>query len=280
MPLFGRQVTVTMGQAGAQGVALSGLRVSFRVEMSQSSVPHGAKIRLWNPNPASIALLESGPLPTVQLAVGYADPLQPSPTAIPRLIFTGDVVENGLTVQKQGPDRIVEIEAQDGGTAYQTARINVSFATPTTISAVVAAVAAQLQLPIGLIQVVPDLTLPNGGVFSGQARDVLDRLAATVGGAWWISDGVLFFAPTATPLALPVPTFSSTLGNLIGSPKKKDRGGVEVRALLDASLRPGGSFLLVSTTIGGTYIASDVIFEGDSGFAAPFYVTTVGRLAG
>ncbi len=280
MPIFGRQVTVTMGQAGAQGVALSDLRVSFRVEMSQSSVPNTAKIRLWNPNPASIALLESGPLPTVQLAVGYSDPLQPAPTAIPRLIFTGDVVKDGLTVQKEGPDRIVEIEAQDGGTAYQTARINVSFATPTTISAVVTAVAAQLALPIGLVQVVPDLTLPNGGVFSGQARDVLDRLAATVGGAWWISDGVFFFAPTVAPLALPAPVFSSTLGNLIGSPKKKDRGGVEVRALLDASMRPGGSFLLVSTTIGGTYIASDVIFEGDSGFAAPFYVTTVGRLAG
>ena len=280
MPLFGRQVTVTMGQAGGAGVALTGLRVSFRVEMSQASTPHTAKIRLWNPNPASLALLESGPLPTVSLAVGYGDPLLESGAAIPRLIFTGDVVKDGLTVKKEGPDRIVEIEGQDGGTAYQTARINVSFATPVTMSAVVAAVAAQMALPIGLIQVLPDITLPNGGVFSGQGRDVLDRIAATVGGAWWISDGVFFFAPTTAPLALPAPKFSSFLGNLIGSPKKKDRGGVEARALLDASLRPGGSFLVISETISGLYIASDVIFEGDSGFAAPFYVTTVGRLSG
>jgi hypothetical protein len=280
MSVFGRKVTVTFGQAGAQGLAISGLRVSFRVEMSQSSVPNAAKLRVWNPNPATIALLESGPLPTVVLSAGYSDPSIPGDLAIPRQIFAGDVVKDGLTVSKEGPDRIVEIEAQDGGNAYQTARINVSFATPVSMSAVVAAVAAQLALPIGLINVLPDPVLPNGGVFSGSAREVLDRIAATVGGAWWISDGVFFFAPTTTPLALPAPLFSSFAGNLIGAPMKKDRGGVQVRALLDASLRPGGTFVLQANTLSGTYVASDVIFEGDSGFATPFYVTTVGRLPG
>lgn len=270
MAIFGRKATVTIGQAGAPGVALTGLRVAFRVEMSQSSVPHSAMIRLWNPNPASVALLEAGPLPTVLLAVGYGE--------IPRLVFTGDVVKDGLTVRKEGPDRIVEIEAQDGGTAYQTGTVNLSFATPVTVSAVVSAIVAQLALPVGLLQVVPDLTFPNGGVFSGQARDVLDRLAATVGAAWWISDGLFYFAPTAAPLSLPAPVFSTFQGNLIGSPKKKDRGGVEVRALLDASLRPGGSFVVASETVNGLYIASDVTFEGDSGFATPFYVTATGRI--
>lgn len=283
--LFGRRVTVTLGQAGAPGIALSGLRVNFRVEMSRSSVPHGATIRIWNPSPATVALLEAGPLPTVLLAVGYADPLDPTGlSAVPRLIFTGDVVRDGLTTRKEGVDRVVEIEAQDGGQAYQTTRVDLTFATPTTLSSVVAAVAAALALPVGLITVLPDVTLAQGGLFSGQGRDVLDRIAASVNHSWWISDGVFFFAPTATGLPLPAPVFSSALGNLVGAPKKKDRGGIEVRALLDASLRPGGTFLVEQLVEGvpvqQPYLASDVVFEGDSGFDTGFYVTATGTAMG
>lgn len=276
MSLFERITSISFGQAGSPGLALVGLRVSFRVAMSQSGSPNEAKIRVWNPNPATIALLEAGPFPTVILKVGYGQALDPT-ARIPRLIFSGDVVKDGLTVKKEGPDRVVEIEALDGGTALATTRINLTFATPVTLSSVVAAIAAKMALPIGLNIVAPDLVLPNGGVFSGQARDVLDRIAATVGGAWWIADGLFYFAPTATAIPREAPLFSTTQGNLIGQPARKDKGGVEVRALLDASLRPGGSFVVESPSVAGAYIASDVIFEGDSGWATPFYVTTVGR---
>jgi hypothetical protein len=158
--------------------------------------------------------------------------------------------------------------------------VDLAFVVPTAMSVVVAAVAAQLALPIGLITVAPDVVLPNGGHFSGQARDVLDRIASSVNAAWWISDGVFFFAPRTTALPLPAPIISSILGNMIGAPKRKDRGGVEVRALLDATLRPGGTFVVVADELSGTYIASDVIFEGDSGFDKQFYVTVTGRLPG
>ncbi len=279
--LFGRRVTVAVGQAGATGVELSGLRVGFRITMSQSSVPHKGQIRIYNASPATIALLESGPLPTVLLKVGYADPLDPTGlSAVPRLIFSGDVVRDGLTVSKNGVDRIAEIEAQDGGAAYQTTRVDLVFATATTMSSVVAAVAAALALPVGSISVLPEVTLAQGGTFSGQARDVLDRIARSVNGAWWISDGVFFFSPLGVPVPGVAPVFSSVLGNMIGAPKRKDRGGVEVRALLDASLRPGGSFVIdPPSTLQGTYVASDVIFEGDT-FEKQFYVTAVGRLPG
>lgn len=279
MSLFGRKVTVTVGQAGALGAKLTDLRVNFRVKMSQSSAPNEATIRIWNPNPLTISVLEVGPLPTVVLAAGYEDPLDPTGAAsVPRMIFIGDVIKDGLIIRKEGPDRIVEISAKDGGFAVANTRINLTFKTPTSFSAVVEAIQKQMLLPKGLILVVPDLVLANGGNFVGQASDILDRLAAATGNAWWISDNVFFFAPTAAALPLVAPLFSSKFGNLIGEPKKKDRGGVEVRALLDASLRPGGSFVLESTTLAGTYIATDVVFEGDSGFDRPFYVTTTGRL--
>ena len=52
------------------------------------------------------------------------------------------------------------------------------------------------------------ITLPNGGVFSGQARDVLDRIAATVGGAWWISDGACYLEKATS--------FTSKIGVALG----------------------------------------------------------------
>jgi len=278
---FGRRVELSLGQAGATGLKLADLRVAFRVTMSKGRNPHDAEIRVYNPNPLSLALLEEGPLPTVRLAVGYGDPLLPGGgPGIPRQIFLGEVVRDGLRNERAGPDRIVEITAQDTPGAYQLGRVALTFPTSVTMSAVVAAIAAQLRLPVGVISVLPDVTLSQGGTFNGGARDVLDRIAASVNGDWWISDGVFYFTPSGAPVPGVAPLFSSIQGNLIGVPIKKDRGGVEILGLLDADMRPGGLFVVQSNAVNGTYIATDVTFQGDSGFDQPFYVRVVGRLPG
>jgi hypothetical protein len=278
--VWGRHVSVSIGQAGVAGLALADLRCAFEVKMSKGSNPHTATIRLWNPNPLTLALLE-GPLPTVGLRVGYGDAQIPGGgVVIPRQIFLGEVVKDGLRVEKEGRDRIATIEAQDTPGAYQLTRIVLTFPSAVALSAVVAAVAGALALPVGSIVVAPDVVLSQGGAFQGGARDVLDRIAASTGSHWWISDGVFFFGPAGAPVPSVAPVFSSLNGNLIGSPVKKDRGGVEVKALLDASLRPGGAFVVQSSTINGTYVASDVQFVGDSGYDLPFYVKAIGKLPG
>ena len=295
MGLFGRLVNVAVGQAGLPGLLVSGLRVNFRVKMSQASTANEATIRIWNPNPATIALLEEGPVPTVVLQVGYGQALDPL-AKVPRMIFTGGVIKDGLTVRKEGPDRIVEIEAKDGGFEIAGTIINLTFKTPTAMSVVIASVAFEMGLITGSIVLavgpatpVPDPVLANGGVFNGQASAILDRIAASLNGAWWVTDGVFFFqSPGTVPVVQgDAPLFSSITGNLIGAVKPKDRGGVEVRALLDASLRPGAPFAIetVDALTGLTkkpqvYTATDVVFEGDSGFDTPFYVTVTGRLPG
>lgn len=281
MAIFNRQVILSIGQAGANGLAFADLRVNFRVKMSRSGSPNTATIRIWNINPVSATVLD-GPLPTVSLAVGYGDPLVPpdTPSGVPRTIFTGDVIKDGITITREGPDRIMTIEAKDGGTPYQTGRVALTFATSVTMSTVIASIASQLQLPVGAITVVPDVVMTQGAVFSGAARDILDRFANSVNADWFINDGVFFFIPKGTPTALPAPVFSSFGGNLIGTPVKKDRGAIEVVALIDASMRPGGNFVIASESINGTYIASDVMFIGDSGFDTPFYVNVTGKLPG
>jgi hypothetical protein len=277
--VFNRTVIVEVGQEGAPGFALKDLRVSFQVDHKKTGTPNTATIAIYNPNPLSLALLD-GPLPVVRLKVGYGDSNAPDLPAIPRLAFTGSPVKNGVAIVKQGADRIVTIDAADGGRPFTQGTVDLTFATPTTFSAVVAAIAGQLALPVGSIVIVPDVLLPQGGVFSGAAKDVLDGIAASTNADWMIRDGVLYFVPRGQPAPGFVPLFSALNGNLIGSPTKKDKGAVEVTALLDASLRPGSSFVLASETISGTFIAGDVSFVGDSGFDTPFYVKTIGHLPG
>jgi hypothetical protein len=278
--VFERHVTVAIGQAGVAGVALSKLRIAFLVNMNRGSNPHTASIRIWNPNPLTLALLE-GPLPTVGLKVGYGDAQIPGGgVVIERSIFLGEVVKNGLQVEREGRDRIATIDASDTPSAYQSIRIALTFPTSITMSAVVASIAGHLLLPIGSIVVAPDVVLTQGGVFSGSARDILDRIAQSTNSDWWISDGVFFFGPKGAPVPSVAPVFSSLNGNLIGTPIKKDRGSIEVKALLDASMRPGSSFVVSSRSINGTYVASDVEFVGDSGYDTPFYVRITGKLPG
>lgn len=283
MAVFGRKVTLAIGQAGLPGVLFSDLRINFRVKHSRSGTPNTCTVKVWNINPATAAILE-GPAPTIILSVGYGDPLSPPDveTSIPRQIFAGDVIKDGLKISRAGPDRIMEIQAQDGGLAYQTGFVTLAFPTSVTMSSVIATIAAQLLLVVtpGAIVVAPDVVLTQGVTFSGSARSILDRFAASVNANWWISDGAFFFLPEGAPAPGLAPLFSSLAGNLIGTPVKKDRSTVEVVALLDAGLRPGVPFILQSNSVNGTYNAVDVQFAGDTGFDTPFYVTAIGKLPG
>lgn len=280
MGIFQRKVVVAIGQAGAAGKQFEDLRVAFRIQMSRGRTPHEGTIRIWNINPVSAALLE-GPAPTVILSVGYGDSADPENIIIPRQIFVGDVIRNGVRLQKEGPDRILTIEAKDGGFAYQSARVNLSFATATNFTAIFNAVAGAMRLPVGTQIIQPEVALTQGGTFSGSARDVLDRIADSTNSTWVITDGVLSIFPRGQAEASNfVPQFSSQTGNLIGSPQKKDRSGVQIRGLLDASIRPGSSYSVQSAAINGVFVADDVTFTGDSGFGNDFYVDIVGKPSG
>lgn len=283
MAIFGRTVTLSIGQAGAPGFLFSSLRINFRVKKSRSGTPNTAKVRVWNINPVTAAILE-GPLPTIILSAGYGDPLAPpnAPAPIPRQIFIGDVIKDGVTLSKAGPDRILQIEAQDGGRPYQTGFVSLAFPTSVTMSAVIATIAAQLLLVVtpGNIIVLPDVILSQGVTFSGSARGILDRFAASTNSNWWIESGALYFLPETASTPNIAPLFSSLKGNLIGTPIKKDRNTIEIVALLDAGLVPGGTFSVQSNSVNGLYTATDVQLTGDSGFDGPFYITVIGKIVG
>ena len=267
MSLFGRQVILEFGRPGSTGKRFTDLSVTFRVTMSSRSAPHEAIIEARNLGPDSVALLQRDDV-VVRLLVGYDEP---------RLIFQGDPVRDGVEERLEGTDRVLRIQAQDGGRVFRQTELNVSYTTATTSGQVFDAIASQMGLPQGAVTLARDIDYPHGVVLQGPAREVLDSLAEASNARWYITDGKLQVVPRTGAISERAVVFDGTTArpNLIGSPARKD-GGVEVKGLIAPTLRPGKPFRVRSAFITGDYVATRVEFvgglrEGD------FYVIAQGR---
>lgn len=268
--LFGRQVLLQLGTEGSVGKSFAEHRVSFRVDMSRALTPNKASIVAYNLNEESIALIQK-PEAIVRLVAGYD---------VPRLIFRGSPVVNGIRLEKQGPDRLLKIEAQDGGRQLAGARLNVSFSTSTTLREVFDEVARQVGLPLGTIRLDDEgIVYPNGITLTGPARDILDRLALSIDSDIFVRDGALYVIDVGGDTGEEAVVLSAEFGNLIGSPTPKD-DGIEVRALLEPSIRPGRPFVVRSRRYNGVYTAQDVVYVGDSGWDNAYYVIVTGKERG
>jgi len=271
--LFGRLVAVEIGPEGGAGKRLADLRVSFKVEHKASKTVSTATIKIYNPSPSSIALL-SAPLAAIRLLVGYA------PTS--RVVFQGPPVKGGVVLIVEGPDRILHVDASDGGRAYVDTFLNVSFATQTTFGQVLSTVLAETLWARGSIIVPEGTVLPHGLVLVGRPGEVMDRLAAAVppaGADWFVRDNALYVVPRGKSTPESAPLISATQGNLIGSPTATD-GAVKVRALIDATMRPGRAYVIESAYVNGAYVCRDATFVGDSGYGNEFYMDLTGKPLG
>lgn len=268
--LFGRRVIVELGTVGASGKRIEGLRIGFDVQMDDGSEPNKAKIEVYNASRETVAQMQAADA-VVRLMVGYQ-----SEGGAPRLLFQGNPIDAGVKLDTRGPDRVLVIEAQDGGREYSTSHISESYTTATTSGQVFTALAAALGCPLGNVSaVVGDVSFPHGFAAVGPVRHQLDRIAAMSGARWQIRDGALQVWPVGGSTGEGAVVFSADAGNLIGSPKPTD-DGVEITALLAPTLRPGKPFRVQSEDVNGDYVATAVQFRGDSGWSREFYVTAKG----
>ncbi|HZI43957.1 MAG TPA: hypothetical protein VFD53_01990, partial [Ilumatobacter sp.] len=161
--------------------------------------------------------------------------------------------------------------------------VNVALATPSTFGQVLALVLAQTQWLRGFVDpTIETVPLPHGIVLAGRPAEILDRLAAAalpLQADWFVRDGAVFFVGKGQATPEVGLLISSTMGNLIGSPTATTTG-VKLRALIDATMRPGRAFVLQSSAISGGFIAKDVSFTGDSGWDNDFYMEIVAKPPG
>lgn len=268
MELYGRTSALQIGVAGSAGITSSGLRIRFRIECSRTAAPNKAELTIYNLSRASRTLLLV-PTVTVRFLAGYT---------APSLLFAGNPIKGGIAIERQGPDTVTTVSAQDGGNALKNTRIELSFTTATKLSQVYAAVLAQLAIAPGVVQLANDIELSSGFAYVGPAGPLLNRLALMSEGDWWVSDETLYLIGNGLSAGTPAVTFSATARSLIGEPTVRADGRVEARGLLSPTLRPGGLFTIQSSKTNGTYVAEDVVFVGDTGgWETPYYTEAVGK---
>ncbi|MEL6348041.1 MAG: hypothetical protein AAFV53_33345 [Myxococcota bacterium] len=266
MTLFIRQVALQIGDNSGAFQEYTGLRVRFRVEMSQSGSPNEAKIEVYNLTRQTRDLLSRSDA-IVRLLAGYD---------VPQQLFVGRPISGGVRVDRRETDRITTIEAQDGGIEL-SAQVSLTYAADVTAREVLDDVRAQAGLGLGLFDV-PDVRFVGGGVWRGTVGQVLRELGQGLGRRLFVRDGAIVSLSAGGSTGERAPVFSVQAGNLIGSPTPKDKGEVEVRALLGGAegLRPGKPFRLQSEQYTGDYVAQEVVFTGDT-WGQAFYVEVTGR---
>ena len=265
MAQFIRQTILRLGQEGETGKEFTGLRIAFDVQMDRSLTPNKARIQAWNVSANTVALLE-GENPVVQLFVGYD---------VPRLVFTGNPVAGGVSLTRQGVDRVLSIEAADGLRVYQDARVEFNISGAITMGELLNQTAEQMGVVKGNIrQDLEDLELTQGFTFVGPAREMLRTLSLSTGSDIMLRDGALQAVAVGGTTGELAVQFSAEGGNLIGAPTVKD-GRIEVKGLLAPSLRPGKTFNVSSRDVNGFFTADEVRFVGESRQGG-FYVEVVG----
>jgi len=253
--LWGRKVIVQLDDE-----VWDGLRVSFAVTKTLKGEPNKATISVYGLDPDTYQRLQArGRDLVVSLYAGHE---------IPGLVFRGNPVKDGVEYRLDSPERVLLIEAKDGYRAYSRARVKGSFSGEILVKDVVEKAAAQLGLPVSLIDVPGDMRLTQGLHMRGPAHRILDRLAQSTGSDWSIQNGTFQFLPKSKVRRNSGPLYSpdAPLSNLIKRPVKKE-SGVELTVMLEPSLIPGDRFEIRDGEIpmfDGVYKVKAVKHTGDN----------------
>lgn len=258
----GREVELQLDEE-----SFSDFRINFRVTKDLGAEPNSANIEIYGLGRKSTAkVLNRTRDLRVRLLAGYN---------VPRLIFEGNPVRNGVEFETDSPERIIKIEANDGLHQYQSARVNFSVEEDTTYDQLVNKIARDAGFSTASIGNIPQGSrkVTVGRVVEGRARDHLDYVAEALGCDWSIQDGNFQFLHKDDIGKDRGYRFSPELGNIIESPKPKDGGNVEVTVLLH-HIDPGDRFEIRGVEVdefNGVYKAESVVYNGDSGFENAFY---------
>lgn len=261
--LFGREVKFAVGSPGETGRVWSDLRVDFKVR-HQLRARGNAEITVYNPSDEAVGLVK-GDDAVIRLFAGYDE----AP-----MIFQGTPTQGSIEDGWDGPDRTLELEAQDGGRALAQTFINLSISADQTVREVTDRIVDELGLPTGTVEVPEGLRFPQGLQVSGRAAEVMRRLSRNSGADFSIQDGAIQVVPDDGDTGRRGVVLSAEDGTLVGSPEQKDKGW-EATGLLRPELRPGDVYRLEHERVTGFFKARDVKFRG-SRFTDEFHVIVIG----
>lgn len=251
------------------------LRVAFEVERDLHAAPNKATVQAWNLTRDHQAQIEQAAEAQVVIETGYS-----SDRGLEQ-IFSGELHrargrsaangQPGIRSDAGRTDVVTHVEARDGGTAYQQARVSQSFGPGTRVATVLRACASAMGVGAGNVDDVADVaelvaggsTFPEGTVLAGQASRELTRILGALGLRWSVQHGALQILRAGEPLATEAVLLEASTG-LVGVPEVGTRGRVKASSLLNTSLAPGRPVVLRSARVSGRYVVHAVKYRGDT----------------
>ena len=246
----------------------SDLRIRFNVSSDFNPEPNRGTIEIFNLSRQSRDSINKTDLLT--LSAGYAESLPTLPE-----IFAGNISFIDQIISK--PDIATKIIAGDGEVAYRTVRLDFQKTSSVSVVDLADKIEEVLQgVSVGLSgsslssminRVTSSLfnngTSQNGICVSKKIADVLTDMFDKMGIDWSFQKNTLKLKAKFQDTGEPPVELSASTG-LIGSPSKRENGGVKFTSLLIPELTPGRKVELISDTVDGDFIMSRVDFMGDT----------------
>ncbi len=245
------------------------LAIAFEVSKSLDREPNRASVKIANLARSTREALENEDEPELQIIAGYQE------LGLQDTIFVGDTQD--IYSNQEGADIWTMVESEDGGNAYRTARLAMTFSPGVALLTVITTIAGALGIGIGnTAAIAATATLNDGsGIFprglaiEGPAWRSLDTVCRSASLRWSVQNGVLQLRQQGRPPTLSVTLLSPSTG-LIGSPArtaKDPRTGevsVTAKALIIPGFFPGTIVMLDSKTVQGPWMVHSVTYTGST----------------
>lgn len=250
--LFNRQASFMFGLPGQLGKSYNGFRIKFKIIKTSDSKPNKSNVQIYNLSKESRTLAEKKGL-VFLLSAGYETTQE--------TLFSGDVAR--IITELDGPDYVTTFEAGDGEKAFQTARLEKSFQEGADVKDVFSEIISSLGKTIKDITSIKSQKLNNGIALTGLSRTHMDELTKRYGLEWSIQDGgiqVLEKNKSTKEVAI---VLNSNSG-LVGVPKKKEDGSIDLVSLLQPQIKPGRTIRVESRFVNGDFVCRKVTHTGDT----------------
>jgi hypothetical protein len=263
---FMRQVEVTIGPKGGEGVKINGLKIAFEIEKTDKPESNTAKISIYNlGRDTHDKICAAGNHCT--LKAGYAD------ETITAILF-GDVVKG--TRKKSGADYVTEIEVKDGRVAVMAGQVSVSYAKDTDALTIVQDLIDAIGLPSkGTELIPPDAKYPGAFSDIGQAADILRKILNKYDLRYTVQNEMIYIlkegeASESTGLRLTPETGLLTVPQPVSDKTEETDTAKEAanrwafRAMLFPQLIPGAACKVESPSITTEMKITKAKFTGDN----------------
>lgn len=265
--LYGRKISLLVGDAQGNGLDLSQLEIQFSVTSACKQTPRKLEFRLYNVAPGTQARLKSEFL-QVALSAGY--------TNGPFGLIFGGLITQVHVGREDACDSFVDVVAVDGDYAYNFSVVNVTLKAGSTakderdaLIASLKANASEQDMPKGSYKLGYCADLPSqqtirAKTLYGCTTDHLRRFAANIGAQWRLEGGSIDFIPKLGIIPGDAVVLSSKTG-MIGIPQLTP-DGVVVTCLLNPNIRTGRALKIDNTSISQTTLKAPINIED------PFYL--------